>query len=519
MLYGVKKLTKEKFQLAREKGASTFLYNEIDFDFKEFEKDNLVFYNCSQDRIESTWYTWEQNDQIYKVFREKFDRLFVFGKYDLGLAYQKALYWSNQKSGFLNYARKENYPKQPILYFESLYPYNKSKILIKYTFNLLSSLIKKNDNIGQQTKTKADVGVFIKQEFQLTLYKHLINKMKHNNAFVFFVYQDEVEKGLLEMGVEKKQIVKITIPPTIVKPNFQLNLFKLKKEDWYVLNQLLIHQKEIAMWCYIGVAIASSGIKKLLMNEAENGVMGAVLGEIMNKNNIVSYNTMNGMKSGQAQDYFINFNKWFVWDELMADLLLKNNYLTKDKLIISGHLMEEEVNKYEYKNTLGIDLSDLSGKLVISLFSVYGATAEKKRAFTFLKDYLATRNTNAFLFIRPHPAENSEELLQYESENIYIVKYDKMNSKTTLYDQLYISDISICFGSTVALESKWFGVPCLSIEDRKKSLIYCIDNESIYLGKSITSEIIENLIDKKKEMQVSNNRSVSRTILNALLNE
>ena len=62
------------------------------------------------------------------------------------------------------------------------------------------------------------------------------------------------------------------------------------------------------------------------------------------------------------------------------------------------------------------------------------------------------------------------------------------------------SDLSICFGSTVALESKWFGVPCITFEKREESLIYLTDNETIFHVKEL-DELIQkcnDLLDKGK---------------------
>jgi hypothetical protein len=37
----------------------------------------------------------------------------------------------------------------------------------------------------------------------------------------------------------------------------------------------------------------------------------------------------------------------------------------------------------------------------------------------------------------------------------------------------------------VALESKWFGVPCITFEIRDESLIYLTDNETIFHVKNL----------------------------------
>ena len=82
-----------------------------------------------------------------------------------------------------------------------------------------------------------------------------------------------------------------------------------------------------------------------------------------------------------------------------------------------------------------------------------------------------------------------------------------------------ISDLSICFGSTVALESKWFGVPCITFEKRDESLIYLTDNETIFHVKDL-----EQMIQKCKELlSIGKNKKpklnkVANYIVETLLN-
>jgi hypothetical protein len=511
------KLDKETFLKYEKKGVRYFLYNEITFDTKELENQNIVFYNCSQDRVESTWFTWKENEKIITKYLERFPNAFTFEKYDFTLALKKALYWSNQKSGFIEYARTTNFPSVSVKETTSLHNYNRSKIIIK---TLVSTFIKKlvatkKKDTDKISNHKGCIGVFIKHVFQLQLYKHIVAETKNNNSFVFFVIDTAVLKGLESLGVEQNRIVLINKHENSVIATFlkTKKLLKLKNEDWYIWNQLLLQEQEFETWINLGLGIVETGISKLLMNEGENGIMGAVLGEIMTKNNIQTYNTMNGMKSGQAQDYFINFDKWFVWDEQMKALLMKGNYLPESKFIVSGHLMEDEASNHVFQNSLNIEKVKYQNKRIISLFSIRGNREEKTETIKFFEEYL-TANKDVFLIIRPHPSEvNNATFGNLETfDNCFIVNYTSSNSKITLYDQMLISEISICFGSTVALESKWFGVPCISFEKREKSLIYLIDNITIRLVHSVKELSIEITV-KKDRSDFANRENVAKAII------
>jgi hypothetical protein len=226
------------------------------------------------------------------------------------------------------------------------------------------------------------------------------------------------------------------------------------------------------------------------------------------------------MKAGQAQDTYINFDYWFVWDEKIRQLLIQKNKLPESKLIASGHLMEDKAREHQFHDSLPISKEEIKGKKVISFFSVRGRREEKLEAFDYIYK-LAELNKELIFLIRLHPSENAEDIIYPPTDlnNVYTVHYTDENSKITLYDQLLISDLSICFGSTVALESKWFGVPCITYEKRDESLIYLIDDETIFHVKS-KDEFIQKFDDllsvgKKERPKLM---KVADSILETLLN-
>jgi predicted glycosyltransferase len=174
---------------------------------------------------------------------------------------------------------------------------------------------------------------------------------------------------------------------------------------------------------------------------------------------------------------------------------MQKNSLSERRLIVSGHLMEDEARDHQFNNSLPISNEDINGKKVISLFSVRGRREEKLEAFDFIYKF-AELHKDIILLIRSHPSENAVDTIPPPEElnNVYIIDYTDENSKITLYDQLTVSHLSICFGSTVALESKWFGVPCITFEKRDKSLIYLTDNEIIFHVKT-KDEFIQKIND------------------------
>ncbi len=507
-------LSKKLYQLALRKNIKTILYNETDFVLPKTK--DITFFNCTTQRVPSTWFTWKKNEEVLLSFKSKFPKLLLWGSYDLTLAFLKALYWSNQKTGFLHYSKETFFQKEKAYIIDPLYPYNRSKVILKYVSQKLSNTNKSNF-IYKSSNYKNKNAIYIKNGFQLTLYKHLLQRISNLDDFVVFVSEISLLEDLKKNGIKKESICFIQKSNKHVQLPF-INVLKFNKGDWFVFNQILASWNEIAEWVSIAEQIGRTKVKSVLMNEAENGIFGGVMGEVLNKFGVVTYNTMNGLKSGQAQDSFINFDYWFVWDEQMKKMLVEKNGLYSEKLIISGHLMEDEIGEHIYQNSLGLEESLWKGKKVISLFSVRGRREEKIE--TFKKLYtIAEESPDIFILIRPHPSEREEEFIYHDKHlsNVKWIRYTHENLKTSLYDQLSISSLSICFGSTVAIESKWFGVPCISIEMRKESLIYAIDQKMIIKTDRFDNQLFFELLKNDKYLTgLENKESIADSIIKTL---
>lgn len=514
MLLAKHLLTKKLYDNALKEGVSVFLFNEIDF--KPEQNIGITLFNCTTERVSSTWFTWQNNEEIFESVKIKFPSLFKWNQYDFSLAFQKAIFWSNMRMGYLYYSKDKYFKNESIHYLSDKFqPISPFKTTLKYVKNIKSKSL---NNIDYQLNKGNNIGILIRDEFQLKLYKFILVKIKSNENTIVFVLHSELIKMVENLGIPIHRIILIKHK---LSHDFKLpivNIFQLKNQEWFIFNEIINTWKEINYWVSVSEQMFSKGIGKLLINEGENGTKGAVIGEIMKVNNILTYNTMNGMKSGQVQDAYVNFNYWFVWGDGMKKMLLDKCHLPEQMLLNAGHLMEDEIAHYKYQNSFSeLNLVD---KTIISLFSVRGKREEKIDAFKYLYQ-LAEQNPQIQLLIRKHPSEKEEDLIKPITmlNNVIFVEYNASNSKETLYDQLSISDLSICFGSTVALESKWFGVPCITFEKREESLIYLTDNETIFHVKDLEQMIQKctNLLSIGKNEKPKLNK-VADYIVETLLN-
>ncbi len=515
MLLAKNFISHDVYLKARAEGVHIFLFNEIDFIPPDEEHSGVRFFNCNTQRVESTWYTWKKNDELIVSFKQKFPQFFTLLGYDTTLAIQKAMFWSNFKTGFLWYSLKEFFPNEKIYFIEPMHQTNAIGVMLRY----IKMLFKSSNSIkhpvwSEQTYRYA---IHIKNNFQLGLYQDIIRKVENNAEYKVFTDQ-RVDKNYMEMfGFSQKNNIPLsnkTLPLPVLNPAI------LSKSEWYLLNIILMNWKEMNESLETALQIAHKNLKVSLINEAENGIYGAIVSEVLTRNGVRVYNTMNGIKAGEAQDAYINFSNWFVWDEQMKQLLMHENKIAEEKLIVSGHMVEDLVKNYRYRNSLNLDPESLKNKKVISLFSVKGKRYVKLETINYLLDLLK-EDDSYFLMIRPHPSEKPEDYIlpDSDSKNVYFVHYNAKTLNDTLHDQLVLSDLAIVFGSTVALDSKWMGVPCITYEVKDKSLIYCTDQEQIIHVRTI--EELENCVrkysGKKQAIVQKQSLPVSDFILNEIV--
>ncbi|MCI5055971.1 MAG: hypothetical protein MRY83_07665, partial [Flavobacteriales bacterium] len=503
---------------AKSAGVKTFLYNQINFEH-EPSKDE-TFFNCSTERVKASWFLWNKNEQLILSFKKKFPEFFSIGKYDLTLAIQKSVYWATIKQGQLHYIVSEKFVNEKIYGIEELYPANKLKNIMRYFL-----LLNKGERYPgiPNIEVKEGVSIFLENDFQTQLYLDILKKVLYKKEVS--VFANDLESVWSRTGFDRngtdnnvfqsKNGFSFKIP--------RVNPFRLEGDEWFVFNQIAVDWQVMCNWIGKAEQLVASKAKKVLINEGENGVFGAIFGEVMRKNGLTTYNTMNGIKAGIAQEAFISFDKWFVWDNKMQQLLMEKCKLPNDLFIVSGHLAQDIVSGYVYKNSLKIDREAIKGKTVVSLMSVVGRLDEKSEAFERMYE-MASKNADLFLIVRFHPFEKDQDKIlprENPNDNIYFIDNDQAVIKETLYDQLILSDMSIVFGSTVAMECSWFDVPCITFEKRKDSWIYSVDNKTVY--HSETWQDVENNIYHLRNMdhestEVRSNRSsASHIILETLM--
>ena len=479
--------------------------------------DGIEVINAEIYRVEGTWKVYEYNDEIVSRLITNSPQSFKLFGYSLESIISKTIYWNNYRFGPLYVAYDLiEIPKKIINKFE-LIKANWFKECFKFSKFYLKNCIDfmRIKSVFITKTPRAKLGILVNNEFELKLYFDVIESLKHDDLILFHYGNiEEFDLNVIPTNVQKFNLSLIN---AIAYQPFLMPLLFNSKE-LISINLIAKDWNNIATEIQQYIFIKQVGIEKLLINVAENIPVRNLMSQVFD-GKIEVYNTMNGLKSGEAHDSDITFDKWFVWDKFMRDLLHEKCKLAYSKLIVSGHLSQDLISNYNFKNTFNFDLDSIKGKKIISIFSVRGYRKEKLDAFEVLYEFLE-KNEDFFLFVKPHPLEQVKDYITPNSKvkNVFFLPEFAKNSKDALYDQLFLTDLSIVFGSTVALESKWMGVPCLSFEYKQQSLIYNLSSNEITHIKSKNElfEYIKNCISKSISKNEPN-QNVSKIIAESLL--
>lgn len=502
----------------KSRSINTIVCNESKL---KYVPENIQIVNAEIYRIEGTWRAYQFNEAIISKIWSSFSSKFVVDNINIKPAVAKLIYWTNYRIGAIQQCLKANFEGQDIHDLTSYTFSSKLKGIIKYFKLFYENNFKgKSKNFGDLPSFKNNgevIGILVNNDFELLLYQYIIEELKTQKIVIF--HFGEIANDItfhLHENISLIDLSKISYTP---KQSFFLPFFR-SKEELYVAN--MIYQN----WHNIGSEIAryqyilSTGIKKILINVGENlpfrNLMKPVFGD-----KVEVFNTMNGIKSGEAHDADINFDKWFVWDNELRDLLVNKCHINRDKLIVAGHLAEDHIRYHKFGNSIQIDTQLIDKNIVISVFSVRGKRKEKVDLFDFLYHKIREAE-NILLIVKPHPLEKKEDYIlpEFDTNRVIFIDESLKNSKPALYDLLHISDLSIVFGSTVALESSWIKTPCITFEYRQTSLIHNI--ESKYIQHISQIDQLKNQLNviSKKEVNTSSSGTdrVSETIVKKIKN-
>jgi hypothetical protein len=248
--------------------------------------------------------------------------------------------------------------------------------------------------------------------------------------------------------------------------------------------------------------LATFKIKNILIPAGENTGEGNIVGMIGAKFGIRSLNFMNGTKALDACNQDINFDYWFMHDEVMQQKVHETYNISKEKIPVVGHLMEDIAKKHQYSGRLDEYLHKHSADFIIAFFYSTFFNNEKIALLKYFSKFL-NENKKSLIFLKMHPSEQgTENFLTYSNiERLIILpEIKKEENHIYLFDLLSIADVAVSMASTVCYQAGWFDIPSISFEMKNYSRMYFIDGIKYFHCKTISEldKTIKNIMKNKK---------------------
>ncbi len=462
------------------------------------------------DTIDANIYREEGSVLAHKTLKKKIHEIaaknkkwFRIDDVEYVLPFVKEMYWSCFKNGYLLKGQKEfdGAVFNPFPLFEQSSKIKNALWIIRHHFAL------KRRKRPLFFSWSHKICLLVTSELQLELWQNFILELDAKETAILIpqfsmLTKDQVISRIgKDYEIVKDKSVSNHIPKGILKSAFSRHnhFFKL----------YLQHFEKLAYYHDLRVHLLNSQCETIVVNALENEGASQVLMKKDGAGNLNVINTMNGIKAKTGNNFDSFFTKWIVWDEQMKELLIKGCELPESQFEVYGHLIEDTISKHQNSGKFASVEKSLKNKKVLSVFSARDLRKDKVDGIKAIYEWANNREDIVILY-RPHPVEPKKCFVRpnkNQNVEVYFIGEEIPLDKTSLLDQLLLTDISVVFASTVALESKWFGVPCISFEQAKRSLLYCIDEKTIFHSKS-KAELISNLeknLNKKLENDQAKN--------------
>ena len=301
---------------------------------------------------------------------------------------------------------------------------------------------------------------------------------------------------------------------------------KIKFRKWpsqgslYVLNRLIDKADEILFDLnFLSNQLErNKKLKKIIFIAGENKFNASLFCEILKGKKVKVENLMNGAKIGWAHDRDIDFSRWYVWTDKMAQFLHKKANNPIEKLVKVGHPLQDKISNYQYSACAPrLDQFKTGFSNIVSLFT---SSIKFQHQVEFYKEviHLVTKNKNVGLVIKPHPSDRDLSYLSiFETLPNLLFLYDFFKAATL--DLISISDYTISISSTLSFESIWMGIPNISFEQENQSFLP-IDNSDLFYHVNRLGEIQqihERLINKTSEKKKEQKHSVTEKYVDLIL--
>lgn len=478
--------------------------------------------NAFEDPVETNWFNYNLVTSKLEKLKRISPDIFFYKGFNLESGLNKDLFWSfiiknsllsqvesykSESNEFLFYNQRSFITSKLALFKRLFISKHKSySFLMNQNLSIYENKIffRMNDlnlgNIYGNLFTKIDRHNLV--SYQSSIFSKKIETDPYINKY----FSENIKSEIIFKNCYKFKLVeKIKLFLTDEDPDF-LNAFI------YLFNNLCNHVDEYQK-------LFKAGVKKIVLNAAENEGEGNVICTLANTHNVLTFNYMNGTKARDPQNSETFFDYWFMPDKKTQDLIMSYKRMSKEQLPITGHLLQELAEKYQYSGSLNNIIDDKFKYKVIALLTSPIFDMEKVEVETFLIKYLKKHN-DIIVLVRKHPSEITNEKFIHE-RIIHLPNFEDKFPDNSLFDLFLKSDVAISFSSMVSYQASWFSIPSFNYELSEKSRLPFVDNEKIFHinNTSLLEIYLEDYLYNGKGIQKStSNLSASDNIASILIN-
>lgn len=485
----------------RKSGAPAVVCNQLRVSLPE----QLQLLDANSARTEGTWTAWRSNAAVLEGLFDKVPGLRRYDGLDLSPAFRKTVLWANRKFGYLQ-AYLDEHPEIAPLNPPDLYPCRRLRVLLKY-LKLLRKSTRRVSGENACPPVKTRVAFMVEDLFELRVLQPVAERIKVEEVCWVIPPHHRFSEDELQ---EIRKGWNLWLAPgadRLLLPVFPV--FMLNKKELFCLNAWMSDLKIISDALHWGDLLFGSQIRVLVTLAQENTHIGHILCGQAKKCGKHTVNTMNGIKTAEAISAEADFSTWIIWDEAMKDILVHGVSIPGKQLHVAGALQQDLLRAHRYMGTIPVSDEDLKSHRIISVVSAKDLRSDKVEALQALYQWAAVQKDVIVLY-RPHPMEPEENYLlppagscRYE-----LIKPSTAESKISLMDQLMVSDLVINFGSTVSIEAKWMGIPCVTFEKKALSDLHCVDGLMLRHARS-AQELTEILYSINKTVSRKQNEAVT----------
>lgn len=491
------------FRKAQQLKATHVITNVCSLD-RSMLDGKIELLDARVDRVAGSWLSYDQIGKAIESLKKQFPEIFSYRGVDFSLAYNKALYWGDAREncfGNLEATVEKLLTEAPEaeIHFETRYSSSES---IKAYFSILKNWLWSRNKTNKKRITGAKGTPYIffsRSETSANASLRISSHLDPNEvSFLIMEKKTRLSSEFLNKGYS-------VYYPDLSEPRalpVKLSRILTLRSDWVLFSQICHYWSSFTNFIDFFTLLAEQQSRVVISNAEENTPWGHLLWELQKRVPIKTVNRMNGVKAPMANNAGARFNRWIVWDSTMKSLLSDGCRIDEEQFCVLPHLRTDEIRAHVFSDSLPLAFDQLQQKKVVSYIDVFDMREDKVTLLDTLYGFLS-EHPDYLLLYRPkihiggkfYPYLPQDDALKNQ---VIYVDYSPDTKHDTLYDQIVISDLVICIGSTVALEAKIGGTPVITFEKTENSLLYFVDGESVKHIRTASSLLDELQTLRKK---------------------